>query len=95
MELSQTNLRLLEIRPAKTTRVTIKHRNGELSQQGKMYFCRMVCRCTGTARVRSRHLVLLFILDAVGLAPLFRLVEIGCTISLRLANVLILAQEWS
>jgi hypothetical protein len=46
--------KLLEIRPLKTTRITIEDTETELSQQGQNYFCRRVCRHTGTASTQSR-----------------------------------------
>jgi hypothetical protein len=43
-----------------------RQRNGEFSQQGKIYFCRRVARHMGTASTKSRPEVCLFIPDAVG-----------------------------
>jgi hypothetical protein len=79
--------KLLEIRPRKITGVTIEDTETELSWQGKIYVCRRVHRCTGTASMRSRQSVLLFIPDTVGPAPLLGLVQLRCTIWSWLANV--------
>jgi hypothetical protein len=65
---------MLEIRRLKTIEVAIEDTETELSWQSRIYcrskFCRRVHRHMGIASSRSRQLVLIFILDAVGLASL-------------------------
>jgi hypothetical protein len=79
---------MLETRPLKTTGVTIEDTEMENRLgKAKIYFCRRVCRHTGTASMRSRQSVLFLFLMQVGSAPLLGLVKLGFTICLQLAEI--------
>jgi hypothetical protein len=86
--------RLLKRRPPKTTGVANEDTETESSWQGKIYFCRRVCRHTGTALTRSRLSMHFYPRCSGALSPLLRLVELGCTVCSRLAYVTLGICEW-
>jgi hypothetical protein len=69
---------VLEIRPPKTTGVTIEYT--EKNCHGKIYFFRSMHRYMGTASMRSRQSFLFLFLMLWGCAPLPRLVKVRFTI---------------
>jgi hypothetical protein len=58
---------LLEIRTPKTTGITVGDTETDLSQQGKIYFCRRVLRHMGTARSKGQPSSLLIFLTRLTL----------------------------
>jgi hypothetical protein len=55
MEFSQTSPQIIRNKtPKDHQNHNQRYRNGELSQQGKIYFCRRVCRHMGTESTRNK-----------------------------------------
>jgi hypothetical protein len=87
--------RLLEIRPQKTTRVTIEDIETELSCQGKIYFCRRVHRYMGTASTHGvDHRSAYLSLTQWDPATFTQIDEFGCAICSWLANATLGIWGW-